>query len=1037
MKRTILFSLFALSLSAATRYVSSTGVDTNDGTTLATGGGHGPWLSIDHAINNLGCGGTLIVDANDDWSQATLPTPAYIPSCTKKSHIRTSRFNDLPRNGIRIDPWNKDKHKLGKIQIQQGGGTAFTAAAEAHGSGLTMGGGFFCTMLSITGGDTFGTSCSIGNNSSGIPGLANGLQVDLQIMQAGTGNHTMPTGLTHLTKYLIAGCTNCGAPNETFKLTTLGGTPISGVSCSGTCALADWLTASTSSGGIIVDLPIQVNLATSTFTAVDTTVTAGWTNGKPVSAASTAWAKYGSLPGGLGRDTGYFLCGVSGQSTQLCSDQAGSHLINLTDVGTGPLLMSINQVSSHWVFEGLEISIKNDVDGVYGLLTFGDGAAASAILGTPEDFEVSHCYIHQLAGSHGTASKGIFTNARHVKIHDSVVIGFTRAEAQAINGVASPGPVWIINNFVSASGEAIMFGGGGSPSGIANGHVRIYGNDVWKPPLWKITLNTAHWGGYNGTSYPPDPTVYCIYDETRDPDRPGGEWIYDGPADTWYQCGSDHLWHMVMTTPFHCDGSGFMAGTTTVCGGPSHKDALEIKSGFDIDYVANRVENSWADGQSGEAFNLSAENNGNMPGMRGDHIRLLSNAVYHVFQLSIRVNFCLDGSTTFQDCGGPGGWYQYENNLSVIDASACGYRSGSTTEVGCTAGGARSPQQIGGFVSGTSAANDVHVKNTSWLPDSDLQTGDSPGTFIGGSADCVNFSVGYNVRAFDNLMVGDPKGDCDGGNPNFTMQLYFNGAYLAYNIDKLGAGASYTSVGATNTFDKSTTAFPTSNTTGTCPVGYVNGTGLPDGDYHLDPTSCYSAANAMHTKLAHDNTDPGADIDKLNDLTGGVIAGMEGFSKTAHLKVEPYSTFAIASLTAPSSAACTFTVYSAAARNVSGNIVVSKMDTDTGSIHRGSYRQVLVTGLAAATHYWRDVKCGSQVMADEFTTPASGSGSYGTALRFATATPVRYSTDPGMATPTTLSAATLQPISVPTNSVVYVQEQHAGVWGRETMLGAR
>ena len=60
------------------------------------------------------------------------------------------------------------------------------------------------------------------------------------------------------------------------------------------------------------------------------------------------------------------------------------------------------------------------------------------------------------------------------------------ADSQAIAGWNGAGPYHIVNNYLEASGENLMFGGGvPSTTGLISSDIEISGNDISKPTAWR------------------------------------------------------------------------------------------------------------------------------------------------------------------------------------------------------------------------------------------------------------------------------------------------------------------------------------------------------------------------------------------------------------------------------------------------------------------------------------------------------------------------------------------------------------------------
>jgi hypothetical protein len=153
----------------------------------------------------------------------------------------------------------------------------------------------------------------------------------------------------------------------------------------------------------------------------------------------------------------------------------------------------------HYRLVGLEITAATTVKESYGLMFFGDASAAQSTLDVvPHHLVIDHCYVH--GHDEGTIMKfGVRLDCAIAAVVDSYFsdfhsIGF---DAQAIAGVNGPGPFKIIHNYLSASGENIMFGGAAPAiAGLVPSDIEIRGNYLFKPFSWREGHKTyagKHW----------------------------------------------------------------------------------------------------------------------------------------------------------------------------------------------------------------------------------------------------------------------------------------------------------------------------------------------------------------------------------------------------------------------------------------------------------------------------------------------------------------------------------------------------------------
>ena len=137
----------------------------------------------------------------------------------------------------------------------------------------------------------------------------------------------------------------------------------------------------------------------------------------------------------------------------------------------------------HYRFVGLEITAA-DGAALNTLVQLGDEARAVEAL--PHHIIIDRCYVHgdAVAG----ARRGISLNSSHTAVVDSYFSDFKHrtADAQAIAGWNGPGPFRIAGNYLEASGENVMFGGG-DPTipGLVPADIEVVRNHMAKPLRWK------------------------------------------------------------------------------------------------------------------------------------------------------------------------------------------------------------------------------------------------------------------------------------------------------------------------------------------------------------------------------------------------------------------------------------------------------------------------------------------------------------------------------------------------------------------------
>jgi hypothetical protein len=149
----------------------------------------------------------------------------------------------------------------------------------------------------------------------------------------------------------------------------------------------------------------------------------------------------------------------------------------------------------HYRIQGLEMRSAPGIF-TYCVVQLGVGTETS-LDQLPYSLEFDRVYIHgdRVVGG----KRGIALNSRSTNILNSYLSDFKSAshEAQAILGWNGPGPFQIINNYLEATGENVMFGGAKvAIPNVLPSDIVIKRNHFFKPLTWKPTSPT-----YGGTRY--------------------------------------------------------------------------------------------------------------------------------------------------------------------------------------------------------------------------------------------------------------------------------------------------------------------------------------------------------------------------------------------------------------------------------------------------------------------------------------------------------------------------------------------------------
>ncbi len=198
--------------------------------------------------------------------------------------------------------------------------------------------------------------------------------------------------------------------------------------------------------------------------------------------------------------TGNFTLPVKGSATDIVI-RSSTPDASLPPSGTrvspsmSPLLARIQSSNSmsalttapgahHYRLQYLEFGANQA--GAGDIIELGDGSSAQTTLAeVPHDLTIDHCYIHgdPVLGQ----KRGIALNSASTTIVDSYIASIMAVgqDSQAIAGWNGPGPYTIVDNYIEAAGENVMFGG--SDPFIPNlvpADITVQGNYLSKPTAW-------------------------------------------------------------------------------------------------------------------------------------------------------------------------------------------------------------------------------------------------------------------------------------------------------------------------------------------------------------------------------------------------------------------------------------------------------------------------------------------------------------------------------------------------------------------------
>ncbi len=138
----------------------------------------------------------------------------------------------------------------------------------------------------------------------------------------------------------------------------------------------------------------------------------------------------------------------------------------------------------HFRFIGIELMAADGVT-TFDVVQIGSGSDRSTDT-LPHDIIIDRCYIHGLVGQ--AAKRGIALNGNRLAVIDSYLSEFKdqSQDTQAIMGWNGAGPFKIVNNYLEATGENVMFGGA-DPSirNLVPSDIEIRHNHFFKPTSWR------------------------------------------------------------------------------------------------------------------------------------------------------------------------------------------------------------------------------------------------------------------------------------------------------------------------------------------------------------------------------------------------------------------------------------------------------------------------------------------------------------------------------------------------------------------------
>ena len=163
--------------------------------------------------------------------------------------------------------------------------------------------------------------------------------------------------------------------------------------------------------------------------------------------------------------------------------QRGSMATIAPGILTQPAI-SATHGANHYRFVGIEFGPTTK--GYFNIIQIGTGNENSTDE-LPHHIEFDRVYVHGHPAD--GQRRGIAANGRFIKIANSYLSDFKRKgeESQAIAVWAADGPMEIVNNYLEAAAENILFGGAESRLGIIPGNAVVRDNWMNKPVEWRNT----------------------------------------------------------------------------------------------------------------------------------------------------------------------------------------------------------------------------------------------------------------------------------------------------------------------------------------------------------------------------------------------------------------------------------------------------------------------------------------------------------------------------------------------------------------------
>ena len=187
----------------------------------------------------------------------------------------------------------------------------------------------------------------------------------------------------------------------------------------------------------------------------------------------------------------------AGEITGRVSPSQSGLLAKLRSSLPGDAIVKTAPGAHHYQLIGLEISTFGASDFIRDLVRLGDSTSQTDLATVPHHLILDRLWIHGFQTQ--DLRRGISLNTAETSIINSYIsdIHGIGADTQAICGWNGPGPYRIINNYLEAAGENVMFGGAvPAIAGLVPSNIEIRRNYFFKPLSWKAghpTYGGIHW----------------------------------------------------------------------------------------------------------------------------------------------------------------------------------------------------------------------------------------------------------------------------------------------------------------------------------------------------------------------------------------------------------------------------------------------------------------------------------------------------------------------------------------------------------------